>query len=75
MLQHIKLLPLVIGLIVGAVGIYFIKPDKTVVLKYPNPDNHKSLTYKDKNGMCYKYDVAKVECDKNENRLKKYPLM
>ena len=30
--------------------------------------------YKDPNGACYRYKVEEVNCDKNEAKLKEYPL-
>jgi hypothetical protein len=45
-----------------------------VVNKYPTPETSDKLTYKDKNGVCYKYISKQVDCDKNESRLKDFPL-
>ena len=74
MLKHIRLMPFVIGVIVGIIGILVIKPEKSIVLKYPTPENAEKVLYKDKNGICYRYKATKVDCDKNESRLKSYPL-
>lgn len=74
MIAHIKILPLIAGLIIGIIAIIFIKPQQSVVYKYPTPDTANKLTYKDKNGICYKYSVTQVDCDKNETRLKDFPL-
>ena len=74
MIQHIKIYYLLIGLIIGIVGVYFIKPTDNIVYKYPNVDNAGKITYKDKNGLCYKYNAKEVDCDKNVARLKTYPL-
>lgn len=63
-----------IGIVVGIIGIYFIKPVQNIVYKYPTPDNSGKLVYKDKNGVCYKYDSKAVDCDKSENKLKDFPL-
>ncbi len=74
MLKHIKILYLIIGIIIGIIGVYVIKPTQNIVYKYPNTENADKLTYKDKNGVCYKYKVNEVDCDKNVARLKDYPL-
>jgi hypothetical protein len=74
MIKHIKIMPLIFGIVLGIIGIMFIKPEQNVVYKYPSPDNAGKITYKDKNGICYKYSATSVECDKNESRLKDYPL-
>jgi hypothetical protein len=74
MIRHIKFAYLLIGIIIGIIGVYFIKPSEKVVYKYPTPQNSGLITYKDKNGVCYKYNVKELECDKNVARLKDYPL-
>lgn len=74
MLKHIKLVPFVIGVVTGVIAILCIKPEKDVIFKYPNPENAGKVVYKDKNGVCYKYSSKEVDCDKNESRLKDYPL-
>lgn len=74
MLKHIRPIPLLMGLVIGIVAILFIKPEKSVIFKYPTPDNAGKVIYKDKNGVCYKYSAKAVDCDKNESRIKDFPL-
>ncbi len=74
MLKHIKIIPLIIGLVIGVVGIMVIKPIQNITYKYPNPENAGKIIYKDKNGTCYVYNAKEVDCDKNESRLKDYPI-
>lgn len=74
MIKHIRLIPLFLGLVVGVIAILYIKPEQAVVYKYPTPENCKDLIFKDKNSMCYKYSTKEVDCDKNESRLKSFPL-
>jgi hypothetical protein len=74
MLKHIKVIPFLAGLVIGIIAIMFINPEKTIVFKYPTPENCGKVTYKDKNGVCYKYSSKEVDCDKNESRLKDFPL-
>jgi len=45
-----------------------------VIYKYPHPTTVDALVYKDPNGACYRYKVEQVNCDKNERKLKEYPL-
>lgn len=75
MLKHIRIIPLIFGIIIGIVAVLFIKPEKNVVYKYPTPDTAGKLIYKDKNGVCYKYNAKQVDCDKNESRIKEFPLI
>jgi hypothetical protein len=74
MIKHIRLFPFIGGIIIGIIAIMFIDPEKTVILKYPTPENCGKITYKDKNGVCYKYTSKEVDCDKNETKLKNFPL-
>jgi hypothetical protein len=74
MLKHIRIVPLIFGIVIGIVAVLLIKPEKNVVYKYPTPDTAGKLIYKDKNGVCYKYNAKQVDCDKNESRIKDFPL-
>ena len=74
MLKHIMLVPFLAGLAIGFVAIMFIKPEQSVIFKYPTPENCGKVVYKDKNGVCYKYSTKEVDCDKNESKLKDFPL-
>jgi hypothetical protein len=74
MLKHIRVFPLILGIVIGIIAIILVKPPMNVVHKYPTPENANKLIYKDKNNVCYKYNAIKVDCDKNESRLKDFPL-
>lgn len=69
------LLPFILGLTVGIVYIALGgKGAHEVIYKYPHPTTVDALTYRDPNGACYRYKVEQVNCDKNEKKLKEYPL-
>jgi len=75
MLQHFMVVPFIVGIVVGIVGIYYAPVmQQNIVLKYPTPESVDKITYKDKNGICYKYSAKEVNCDSNEGRLKSFPL-
>jgi len=74
MIKHIKIVPLIIGFVIGFIAIMAIKPEKSIIFKYPTPENAGKVVYKDKNGICYKYSTKMVNCDKNQSRLKDFPL-
>lgn len=74
MLKHIQIIPLVIGLIIGIIAIVVAKPQMNITYKYPTPETADKIVYKDKNGICYKYKSTQVDCDKNESRLKEFPI-
>jgi hypothetical protein len=74
MLKHFSLLPFIAGLIAGLFFVFVYKSEPTFIMKYPHPQNVDGRVYRDKNGVCYKYNSAEVNCDKNEATLKPYPL-
>jgi hypothetical protein len=68
-------LPFIIGL---GVGLLYVamggRGAHEVIYKYPHPSTVDALVYKDPNGACYRYRVQEVNCDKNEGKLREYPL-
>jgi len=74
MIKHFKLVPFIGGIVIGIIAIMFLKPEQNIVFKYPTPDNCGKVLYKDKNGVCYKYTTKEVDCDKNQSKLKDFPL-
>ncbi len=74
MIKHIRLIPLVLGIIAGVIAVLFVKPQQIVVYKYPTPENAGKVIYKDKNNVCYRFSATEQNCDKNESRLKDFPL-
>jgi len=74
MLNHIQWIPFVIGIIIGVIGVVYGKSEHPIIYSYPNPKTAKTTIYKDKNGMCYRYVPNQVDCDKNEEKLKDFPL-
>jgi len=74
MLKHIRIVPLIAGIVIGIIAFLFVKPQQNVVYKYPTPENAGKVVYKDKNGICYQYKAEGVDCDKNESRMKEFPL-
>jgi hypothetical protein len=62
------------GLAIGLFVVYILKPAPMVVIKYPNLDNAGKVTYRDRNGACFRYSIREVDCDAEEDRIKPYPL-
>jgi len=73
-LDHFRILPFIAGIGAGVLVIFFYKPEAIVVHEYPHPENVSQRAYRDLNGVCYKYQSKEVDCDKNEETLKVYPL-
>jgi hypothetical protein len=74
MIKHFRLVPFIVGCSIGIWLIFYFHAEVPAVVRYPHPDNVESVTYRDKNGVCYKYGVTQVDCNKNEKTLKQYPL-
>jgi len=74
-LGFFNVIPFVIGV---AAGITYValggRGAHEVIYKYPHPTTVDALVYKDPNGACSRYKVEQVNCDKNEKKLKEYPL-
>ena len=74
MFKHFRLIPFIGGLVIGYLFFIYYKADAHITYEYPHPDNVKDRVYKDHNGVCYSYTSQTVDCDKNEDTLKPYPL-
>jgi hypothetical protein len=74
MIKHIRIVPLLVGIVIGIIGMVVAKPQPQVVYKYPNPKTTAQTVYKDGNGVCYRYQANEVNCDANQDKLKDYPL-
>jgi hypothetical protein len=73
--DFLYLIPFVIGVATGVLYIFLGgRGAHEVIYKYPHPTTVDALVYKDPNGACYRYKVEEVDCDKNERKLKQYPL-
>lgn len=72
--EHINILGIVAGVVVAIIFGFVVKPEKKIIFKYPNPATAGQTIYKDKNGICFKYDAKELDCDKNEKRLKDFPV-
>jgi hypothetical protein len=68
-----KLIPFVAGLVIGGIIFFGFKPDtKDRVVKWPNPENAGKVVYRDRNGLCYKFESQIVDCAKVQENLQAY---
>jgi len=73
MLKHFRVIPFVSGLVIGAIIFFGFKPDtKDRVVKWPNPENAGKVVYRDRNGLCYKFESQIVDCTKVKEKLQAY---
>jgi hypothetical protein len=74
MLKHFQFIPFFIAFIFGLFAITWRKPDADQKIpKWPHPSNVGKITYRDRNGLCYKYSAKEVACDQVKAKLKPYP--
>jgi len=74
MLKHFRIIPFLVGVAIGIFILFFYVTLPPTVYMYPHPDTVKDKVYKDRDGICYSYTSSEVDCDKNEETLKQYPL-
>jgi hypothetical protein len=62
MLERIKPVYFVISFCIGILLVYVITPKKSIIYKFPSPDNS-DLVYHDKSDTCYKYHNKEMSCN------------
>jgi hypothetical protein len=73
-IDKIHFFPFLLSFGVGIFFVYILKPAPIIIMKYPNLENAGKLIYRDRNGTCFVYEANEVDCDKNEARIKAFPL-
>ena len=54
--------------------VYVMTPKKTLVYKFPSPDNS-DLVYHDKSESCYKYHSNEIECPHDDSIIEPQPII
>ena len=73
MLERFHFLPFLAGLAIAWLIFFVVKPEATDrVVKWPRPENCDKLTYRDRNGICYKFEAQIVDCAKVVDKLENY---
>jgi hypothetical protein len=62
------------GLVAGIFLVVTMRLKTKEVIRYPTPENVDSTTYRDKNGVCFKFKSEEVSCDENKEKVTEYPL-
>lgn len=60
---------------IGMFYVYITKPEQTIIVRHPNPENADKTVYKDDNDMCYKYKATEVECPANKKEISDHPIV
>ena len=61
-LNYIDSYYFLISLCIGIFFVYILSYQPQIVMRFPTPDNEDTITFKDKNKVCYKYKSKKVDC-------------
>jgi hypothetical protein len=72
---NIRFFPMLLSFAFGIFIVYILKPSPIVIIKYPNIENAGKIIYKDRNGSCFIYETKEVDCNKNESRIRAFPLV
>lgn len=62
--MKVRIMVFVLSFIIGSILIYFFKPEKKIIYKFPNPYNMDTI-YNGENNECYKFKNIPVKCNKN----------
>jgi hypothetical protein len=73
MFEKINIIYLIAAFSVGIGYIYIVTPPPQVVMKFPSPNNTKSLVYTDASNNCYKYEHEHVDC--KHGNVKHQPVL
>lgn len=60
---------------IGMFYVYITKPEPTIIVRHPNPENAGKTVYKDDNDTCYKYKATEVECPADEKGISDHPIV
>jgi hypothetical protein len=75
MLERIKIKYFLASFFVGIFFVYIMTPAKSIVHKFPSPDNS-DLIYTDKSDSCYKYHSDEMKCgDADQEEILPQPII
>ena len=70
--DYIDPLIFLISMCIGLFYTYITTPTPEIIIKYPTPFNAGRITYVDKNNVCYKYRIQKVDCPTDQSKIRSY---
>ena len=74
MFEKINVIYFTISFCVGIFCVYVMTPKKSIVYKFPSPDNIET-EYQDKSESCYKYHSNEIECPKDDSLVEPQPII
>lgn len=74
MLRFVNFPAFLVSLAIGLVFVYLSAPTHGVIHVYPTPDNANKVQYRDKAGVCFRFDPVATQCPENSLLIKKIPM-
>jgi len=74
MLRFISFPAFLVSLAVGLIFVYLSSPTHGVVHVYPTPDNVDKVQYRDRAGVCFRFDPVATQCPENPSLIKNIPM-
>jgi len=74
MLRFINPTAFIISLSIGLVFVYLSAPTHSTVMVYPTPENVDKLQYKDKAGVCFRFNPIETDCPTDASKIRHIPV-
>ena len=71
---YLSLKYIILGVFIGIIFMYYLKPPSSSIIVYPTPDNSNKIEYKDKALNCFQFTPQKVKCPLDKNKIKTIPI-
>lgn len=72
---HFSVLAFLIAFGIGMAYVFIKAPPIKYITTYPTPYNAGSVVYKDSADTCFVFDANKLECPKDNAKIKKQPII
>ena len=63
-----------VSLAIGLFVVYISMPPTQVIYVYPNPDNEKKISFKDKADNCFRFKSKEVSCPTDVSKIRSYGI-
>ena len=74
MLKFINLYIFLASFFIGLFFVYMLGSDRKIIYAYPSPNTYNDIIIKDDADNCYKYHQTQVDCEKNKDKIKSFPI-
>ena len=64
----------IFSLCIGLFLAYITSPELDTIVVYPNPDNEKKISFKDKADNCFRFKSEEVTCPTDVSKIRSYGI-